>query len=121
MNIATISGNLGRDPDVRQLGSGSVANFTVAVNNSYKDKSGEWVEQTAWIRCAAFGALAPKAAELRKGDGVVVSGKIEVRQWQDKDGNKRESTEINAYTIEATRKLGQPQPTRQDLSDEIPF
>lgn len=128
MNNATISGNLGRDPDIRNAGGGNVAGFTVAVNNSYKDRSGEWVEKTAWVRCSAFGRLADKVSELRKGDGVVVTGKLESRQWQDKDGNKRESLEINAYSVEAIRKVGLNGPRATEdsfgqggLDDEIPF
>ncbi|MEO1246944.1 MAG: single-stranded DNA-binding protein [Pseudomonadota bacterium] len=99
INKVIIVGNLGQDPDTRYMPSGgAVTNFTVATNESWKDKqTGEQKDRTEWHKVAMFGRLAEIAAEyLRKGSQVYVEGKLRTRKWQDRDGNDRYTTEIVA-------------------------
>jgi len=99
INKVIIVGNLGQDPETRYMPSGSaVTNFTVATNESWKDKqTGEQKDRTEWHRVAMFNRLAEIAAEyLRKGSQVYIEGKLRTRKWQGKDGNDRYTTEIIA-------------------------
>jgi len=96
-----IIGNLGKDPEVRYLPSGDpVANFSVAVTETWKDKSsGEKKEETKWYRVNVFGKLADICGQyLKKGSSVMVTGRMQVRPWE-KDGVKRESWELRADTM----------------------
>lgn len=101
VNKVTLIGNLGRDPEVRHLENGSaVGKFSVATNESYKDKSGEWQTLTEWHEVVVWRNLAERAErDLAKGKLVYVEGKITHRKWQDKEGNDRNSTEIVANTF----------------------
>ncbi|MGD0017714.1 MAG: single-stranded DNA-binding protein [Candidatus Limnocylindrales bacterium] len=103
LNKAMIIGNLGRDPEMRYTPNGqAVTQFTVAVNRNYKDASGEWKEETEWFRVVAWAALAERTAEyLRKGRKVYVEGRLQTRSWEDKDGQKRYTTELVANTVTA--------------------
>jgi single-strand DNA-binding protein len=99
INKVILVGNLGQDPETRYMPSGgAVTNFTLATNESWKDKqSGEQKERTEWHRVAMFNRLAEVAAEyLRKGSQVYVEGKLRTRKWQDRDGNDRYTTEVIA-------------------------
>ena len=99
INKVIIVGNLGQDPETRYMPSGAaVTNFTVATNESWKDKqTGEQNERTEWHSVAMFGRLAEIAAEyLRKGSQVYIEGRLRTRKWQDKQGNDRYTTEIVA-------------------------
>ena len=97
-----IIGNLGRDPEMRYTPSGqAVTQFTVACNRNYKDSQGERQEETEWFRVVAWGQQAEFAAEyLRKGQKVYVEGRIQTRQWEGQDGQKRYTTELVANTIQ---------------------
>jgi single-strand DNA-binding protein len=103
LNKAMIIGNLGRDPEMRYTPNGqAVTQFTVAVNRNYKDSSGEWKEETEWFRIVAWGPLAERTAEyLRKGRKVYVEGRLQTRSWEDKEGQKRYTTELVANTVTA--------------------
>ena len=99
VNKVIIVGNLGGDPETRYMPSGSaVTNFTVATNESWKDKqTGEQKERTEWHKVAMFNRLAEIAAEyLRKGSQVYIEGKLRTRKWQGQDGQDRYTTEIIA-------------------------
>jgi len=99
INKVIIVGNLGQDPETRYMPSGSaVTNFTVATNESWKDKqTGEQKDRTEWHRVAMFNRLAEIAAEyLRKGSQVYIEGKLRTRKWQGQDGQDRYTTEIIA-------------------------
>ncbi len=98
INKVTLVGNLGRDPEVRHLENGSaVAKFSVATNENYKDKSGEWKQITEWHEVVTWRALAERAErDLKKGSLVYIEGKLTHRKWQDKDGNDRKTTEVVA-------------------------
>lgn len=101
INKVILVGNLGKDPEVRHLeGGASVAHFTLATNEYYKDKQGTRVERTEWHNIAAWRGLADMAEKfLKKGQQVYVEGKIRTRQYQDKDNQTRYITEIIADEI----------------------
>jgi single-strand DNA-binding protein len=97
VNKAILVGRLGRDPETRFTSGGqAVANFTLATDESYKDRSGERQKRTEWHRIVLWGKLAEIAQQyLKKGMLVYVEGRIQTRQWEDKrDGQKRQTTEI---------------------------
>ncbi len=140
INKVIIVGNLGQDPETRYMPSGSaVTNFTVATNESWKDKqTGEQKDRTEWHRVAMFGRLAEVAAEyLRKGSQVYIEGKLRTRKWQDRDGKDRYTTEIIADEMQMLGGRGgggsapmstdsapasaPPQPPADDFDDDIPF
>ncbi len=95
INKAILIGNLGADPEVRYTQSGTaVANFTVATSERWKDQSGQQQEQTEWHRIVAFKRLGEICGEyLSKGSKVYIEGRIQTRSWEDKDGNKKYTTE----------------------------
>lgn len=101
VNKVILVGNLGKDPEVRHLeGGNSVANFTLATNEYYKDKQGVRVERTEWHNISAWRGLAELAEKyLKKGAQVYVEGKLRTRQYQDKDQQTRYITEIIAEEI----------------------
>lgn len=146
-----IAGNLGNDPETRYLPSGdAVANFSVAVTESWKDKnSGEKKEQTTWYRVSAFGKLAEICGQyLQKGSSVLIEGKMQCRQYE-KDGVKRDAWELKADSMQMLGSKGdggqhgesKPAPARSyapssqqqkpasgrpaapldDMDDDIPF
>ena len=97
INKVIIVGNLGNDPEMRYMPSGSaIANLSVATTDSWKDKqSGQQQEQTEWHRVVFFNRLAEIAGEyLRKGSQVYIEGSLRTRKWTDKSGNDRYTTEI---------------------------
>lgn len=93
---AIITGNLTRDPELRSTGSGtSVCSFSVAVNRVYRDTSGENKEDVSYIDCSAWGKLGEMISQYaKKGSAVLVSGRLNQRSWEDKQGNKRSNTEV---------------------------
>jgi len=101
INKVTLIGNLGRDPEVRRLESGAVvAKFSVATNESYKDKNDEWQTQTEWHDVVVWRNLAERAErDLKKGKMVYVEGKLTHRKYQDKEGNDRYITEVLGNTF----------------------
>lgn len=101
VNKVILVGNLGKDPEVRHLEGGvSVAHFTLATNEYYKDKQGTRVERTEWHNISAWRGLAEMADKfLKKGQQVYVEGKLRTRQYQDKDQQTRYITEIIADEI----------------------
>ncbi len=101
LNQCNFIGRLGKDPEIRYTPTGSaVANLSLACGDDYKDKQGQKVEQTNWIRVVAFGKLADIIAKyVKKADPVYISGKQVTRKWQDKDGQDRYTTEIVANEI----------------------
>ncbi|MBW2613498.1 MAG: single-stranded DNA-binding protein [Deltaproteobacteria bacterium] len=99
INKAILIGNLGRDPEVRYTPDGTaVANFSIATSDQWKDKNtGEKREKTEWHRIVAFRRLGEICGEyLSKGRQVYIEGRIQTRDWEDKDGVKRYTTEIVA-------------------------
>ena len=103
VNKAILIGNLGKDPEVKFLPSGSaVCNFSVATSESWKDKqTGQQQEKTEWHNISMFGKLAEIAGKyLQKGSKVYLEGSIQTRKWQDKDGNDRYTTDIKASQMQ---------------------
>jgi len=98
VNRVILIGNLGRDPEVRRLENGAVvAKFSVATNENYKDKSGEWQSQTEWHDVVVWRSLAERAEQqLKKGGQIYLEGKLTHRSWQDQEGNNRRTTEVVA-------------------------
>ncbi len=103
INKAILIGNLGRDPEIRYTQNGTaVCNFTIATTESYTPRGSENKEErTEWHRIVTFGRLAEICGEyLAKGRQVYVEGRIQTREWEDRDGNKRWTTEIVAQTMQ---------------------
>jgi single-strand DNA-binding protein len=102
VNKAILVGRLGRDPETRYTAGGqAVANFTLATDETFKDRSGERQKRTEWHRVVLWGKLAEIAQQyLKKGQLVYIEGRIQTRQWEDKrDGQKRTTTEIVANVM----------------------
>lgn len=145
VNKVILIGNLGRDPEVRYLPSGTaVANVGIATSDQWKDKqTGEQQERTEWHNVVFFNRLAEIVGEyLKKGSQVYVEGSLRTRKWQDKNGNDRYTTEIVAsemqmlggrggsgggnYNQTASAPAREPAPaggggTTDDFDDDIPF
>lgn len=98
VNKVILVGRLGRDPETRYTGGGSaVANFSVATDETYKDRNGERQKRTEWHKIVVWGKQAEIAQQyLKKGSLVFIEGRIQSREWQDKEGQKRTSFEIVA-------------------------
>ena len=105
LNKVTLIGNLGNDPEVRSTTGGNrVATFSLATSRSWNDASGTKQEKTEWHRCVVWNTKSSQLADIvekyvKKGDKLYVEGRIEYRQWQDKDGQTRYSTEINVREL----------------------
>ncbi|OZC01968.1 single-stranded DNA-binding protein [Rubricoccus marinus] len=102
INKVILVGNLGSDPELRYTGSGTaVCNFSLATSESYKDRDGNQVENTEWHRIVAWARLAEICGEyLKKGRQVYIEGQLQTRQWEDKDGNTRYTTEVKAREMQ---------------------
>ena len=100
LNQVTIMGNLTRDPELRQTPNGqSVCSFSLALNRSYKDASGEWQEATDYIDIVAWSTLAERASQyLTKGRRALVQGRLQSRNWE-QDGQKRSKVEVLANDV----------------------
>jgi single-strand DNA-binding protein len=96
INKVILVGNLGKDPEVRTLESGAkVAQFSLATSESYKDKDGNWKEQTEWHNLVLWRQLADRAeSSLKKGMQIYVEGRIKTRSWTDQNSQTRYSTDI---------------------------
>lgn len=140
INKVILIGNLGLDPDVRYMPSGSaVVNVSLATNESWKDKqTGNVQERTEWHRVVFFNRLAEIAAEyLKKGAKVYVEGSLRTRKWQDQSGAERYTTEIVATEMQmldgrggssemssppSQQTVPQPEPAASEaFDDDIPF
>ncbi|OEU51973.1 MAG: single-stranded DNA-binding protein [Desulfobacterales bacterium C00003060] len=138
VNKAIIIGNLGRDPEVRYTPSGTaVANFSVATTENWINKDGEKQSRTEWHRVVAWGKLGETCGEyLSKGSQVYIEGSIQTNEWEDKEGNKRKTTEIRAWRMQMLGARGantldtspevnsgrEPEPgIKEPTEDDIPF
>jgi single-strand DNA-binding protein len=110
LNKAMIIGRLGQDPEVRYTQSNTaVATLNIATNERFKDRNGELQERTEWHRVVAWGRTAEICQEyLKKGSQVYIEGPIQTREWEDKDGQKRYTTEIKALTLTMLDNRGGP-------------
>ena len=136
VNKVILVGNLGRDPEIRYTQQGTaVANFSLATTDRFKNRGGEMQERTEWHRIVAWDKLAEICGQyLAKGRQVYIEGRLQTREWEDKDGNKRSTTEIVAQTMQMLgRREGQgggagpssagspSEPMGDAPDDEIPF
>jgi len=136
VNRAILIGRLGRDPESRYTGGGSpVCNFSLATDESYTDKAGERQKRTEWHNIVAWGSLAENCSNLlSKGKLAYVEGRLQTRKWNDRDGNKRKTTEIvinqmrvltprgdPALDIEAGAGIEPPGDTEPETDDDVPF
>ena len=101
INKVTLLGNVGRDPEQRHFeGGGSVAKFSVATNENYQDRNGEWQKITEWHEVSAWGKLSDYAMKyIKKGSLVYIEGKITYSKYTDKDNIERKVTDIKPLTI----------------------
>lgn len=108
VNKAILVGNVGNDPEVKYLDSGTaVARFSLATSESYKNRAGERVTQTEWHNIVAWRNLAELAEKyIKKGRQLFIEGRITNRTWEDKDGNKRYTSEIVALSIQLLGRKG---------------
>ena len=99
-NSVQLIGHVGQEPEIKNLESGRVANFTIATNENYTNAKGEKVEQTQWHRVTAWGKTADIIERfVTKGKEIAIEGKLTHRSYDDKDGNKRFITEVIANEI----------------------
>lgn len=118
VNKVILIGNLGADPETRVTGGGQkVANFNIATTERWNDKSGQKQEKTEWHRIVVWGPQADNCAQyLSKGRQVYIEGRLQTRQWDDKEGNKRYTTEVVAQRVQF---LGGPGGERRTGSGAI--
>src|SRR5512138_174047 len=111
VNKVILVGNLGRDPELRYTKNGSaVANFTLATSDVYT-KDGQREERTEWHRIVAWAKTAELCAQyLAKGRSVYIEGQLRTREWEDKEGHKRQTTEVHAQTVQFLGPRGQGGP-----------
>src|SRR5689334_22288093 len=102
LNVVVVTGNLTRDPELRSLPSGtSVCKLRIAVNSRRKDQSGEWVDKPNYFDVTVWGAQGENCATyLSKGRPVAVEGRLDWREWEAKDGGKRQAVQIIANTVQ---------------------
>ena len=133
LNLVALTGRIGKDPEVRYTGGGTaVANTRIAVSRRRKGKDGERQDDTTWVTLVFWDKLAELVSNyVAKGSQIAVRGELQVRQWDDKQGQKRESTEVRVHDLtllggrgtssQATVKEGGMAPAMDDFDDEIPF
>ena len=102
LNKCSFIGNLGKDPEVRMAGETKVANFSLAVTEKFKDRSGNQQEKTEWVNIVFWGRQAEICEQyLKKGSSVYVEGKLETRSWDDKTtGEKKYRAEIRGLMLQ---------------------
>ncbi len=143
LNKVMLIGRLGADPEVRYTQNNTaVATLSLATSDRYKDSNGEWQETTEWHRVVAWGRLAEICQQYtNKGSQIYVEGSLQTRSWEDREGQKRYTTEIKAQSIQlldskesgqgtntsAGRDTQRPEPatssatTPFDEDDDLPF
>ena len=109
VNKVILIGNLGRDPEVRHTPSGAaVVNFSIATNEAWNNREGQREERTEWHRVVAFGKLAEICGQyLKRGKQVYIEGRLQTRQWEDREGIKRSTTEIVATNMTMLGRAGE--------------
>jgi single-strand DNA-binding protein len=134
VNKVILIGNLGRDPELRYTKDGkAVANFTLATNDRWRDREGNSQERTEWHRIVVWDKQAENCAQyLQKGRSVYIEGRLQTREWEDKEGQKRQTTEIVAQQVTflgsrdaGSRSASAPTPPGPEPApaegDDIPF
>ena len=110
VNKVILVGRLGRDPEMRYTAGGTpVCNFTMATDEVFRDKGGQTQKRTEWHRIVAWSKLAEQCSKLLgKGKLCYIEGRLQTREWNDRDGNKRTTTEIVARTMRILSPKGEP-------------
>ena len=137
VNRVTLIGRLGRDPEMRYTPSGAaVARFSLATDENRKDQQGNWQQETTWHNIVVWGQSAERASEtLKKGTLVYIEGRISVRNWEDKEGQKRTSFEIVAFSFrnlspkpgsvenfgETSHSHAEPTQGQPPMDEDLPF
>ena len=132
LNKAMLIGRLGADVELRYSQSNTaIANFSIATNERYKEGE-EWKERTEWHRVVTFGHNAEFLQKYsHKGSMIYVEGSLQTRQWEDKDGNTKYTTEVKAFSVQVLSDSREPasEPAKQtapvvdtnDFDDDLPF
>ena len=117
VNKVILIGNLGADPELRYTATGTaVANFNIATKDSWTGKDGNKEERTEWHRVVAWARLGEICGEyLVKGKQVYIEGKLRTRSWEDRDGNKRYTTEVLAQTMQMLGSAGDRVPSEKEM------
>ena len=117
LNKVMLVGHVGADPDVRYTPKGTaISNFNLATNDSHKDDKGEWVENTEWHKLVFWGKKAEFTEQyVKKGSLILVEGRLQTRNWDDKEGNKHYVTEVVGDRLTL---LGSNQQKRQNTQPE---
>lgn len=133
VNKVILIGNLGKDPEIRYLeGNLAKVKFSLATSEHYKDKNGNKVEHTEWHHIVLWGGLAESAVKLlKKGMQIYLEGKIQTRDWNDKQGIKKNITEIIVESYQLLQKKEITNPSQNqfpntssddlDKKDSLPF
>lgn len=121
VNKVILLGRLGTDPELKYTPSGAaVCNFSLATSESWNDKGGNKQEKTEWHRIVVWSKLAELCNQyLKKGRQAFIEGRIQTRQWEDKTGNKRYTTEIMATSIQFIGDRGERSPERSNGPDNF--
>jgi single-strand DNA-binding protein len=118
VNTIYLIGNVGKDPEIRTTqGGATVASFSLATSERWKDNSGERHEQTTWHNCVVWGALSKVVEDyVNKGNKICVVGRLDKRKWEDREGNTREAVEVRVDRLEL---LGDPKKREHDNDDDL--
>jgi single-strand DNA-binding protein len=124
INKVILVGNLGKDPEIRNLENGvKTARFSLATTESYRDREGNQTEHTEWHNITLWRGLAGVAEQyLKKGNSVYIEGRLRTREWQDKEGNKRYTTEIlcDNMVMLGGKRADQPAPVASKSGPAVP-
>jgi len=123
VNKVILLGRLGKDPESSATGTGTaISNFTIATSETYKDKEGVKQEKTEWHKIVVFGKLAEICNEyLHTGKQVYLEGKIQTRSWEDKEGNKRYTTEIVCFQMQMLGNREDSGDAKPEGEDDLPY
>ena len=132
INKVFLLGYLGKDPDVRMTQSGKVVvSCSLSTTESYKDKDGKWQSKSEWHNLVIWDKAAETFAKhFKKGSKVAVDGKLQTRQWEDQNGNKRYTTEIlvkDFYFVDSKKEKGSPTEDQENhglpenCGEDVPF
>ena len=124
VNKAILVGHVGKDPEIRySASSNAVASFSLATNRVRKNQQGEKVEETEWHRIVAFGKVAEICRDyVHKGKQIYIEGRLQTREWEDKSGSRRSTTEIVTEVLQMLGQRGRDDAQIEDVqSNHVPM
>lgn len=122
VNTVCISGNVTRDPELRDAGGTPLLRFGVAVNNRKRDAKGNWVDDPCFVECELWGARADAVEKfLKKGMKVTVQGSLRYHAWEAKDGSKRSQLTVVVREIELPARVDAQRASKNDYDGDVPF